>query len=275
MTKTVVAIYDSMNKAENAANQLLNNGFSNENIDVSAGDKYSEDTHAGESGISRFFKNLFGADDEKSDRYIKIGRQGYVVTVYARSDEEANRASKLLDDYGAMDVDENYHKQLSDESYYEKNRNYNDTEKPDEERKEIKKDVDISDENKTFPVIEEDIKVGKREIATGGVRIRSRIVEKPVEENLRLREEHIHVERNKVDRPATEEELNNFKDGTVEFTEHAEIPDVQKRSNVVEEVSLEKKVDHRDEVVRDKIRKTEVDVENIEPGDRRNKNRDL
>jgi stress response protein YsnF len=58
--------------------------------------------------------------------------------------------------------------------------------------------------------------------------------------------------------------LRNFKTGTTEFTEHAEIPDVQKRSKVVEEVKLSKDVEHRDETVHDSVRKTEVDVEDIE-----------
>ena len=122
------------------------------------------------------------------------------------------------------------------------------------------------DLNRTIPVIEEDIEVGKRKVATGGVRLRSRIIEKPIEENLRLREEHINVERNKVDRPATDAELENFKTGTVEVIEHKEIPEVQKTSTVVEEVSLAKKVDHRNETVRDSVKKTEVDVEDIQPG---------
>jgi stress response protein YsnF len=296
MTKTVVAIYNSRDEAENAANQLVNSGFNRSDIDVASG--RTDTSREGESGISRFFKNLFGNDD-KTERYTKVAERGWVVSVYTHSDEEARRASALLDEYGAIDVDENYHRHFGDkksedrkdyirnETYaaantgYEKARSDVNYDTPDERRdnlvnKEEKYDIkeenynDI-DRNKTIPVIEEDIKVGKKEVATGAVRIRSRIIEKPVEENIRLREEHIHVERNKVNRPATEEELNNFKSETVEIIEHGEVPDVQKTSNVVEEVSLGKEVKHRDEVVRDKIRKTEVDVENIHPDDRSNK----
>jgi stress response protein YsnF len=174
-----------------------------------------------------------------------------VVTVYADSEEEAEQAAELLDNYGAIDVDEDYDRTISD-----RDEDYDGRERTD--------DIEVN-KNKTIPVIEEDISVGKREVPTGGIRIRSRIVEKPVEENVRLREEHIHVERKKVDRPATEEELRNFKTGTTEFTEHAEIPDVQKRSKVVEEVKLSKDVEHRDETVHDSVRKTEVDVEDIDP----------
>jgi stress response protein YsnF len=251
MNKTIVAIFNSADEAQNAADQLSAKGFSRDHIDVFSGRNSTQEEDDGESGLSRFFKNLFGSDDDKRDRYAKVAKRGYLVTVYADSEEEAQRAAELLDHYGAIDVDENYDGTISDRD-------------DDYDRGERTDDIEVN-KNKTIPVIEEDIKVGKREVSTGGVRIRSRIVEKPVEENLRLREEHIHVERKKVDRPATEEELRNFKTGTTEFTEHAEIPDVQKRSKVVEEVRLAKDVEHRDETVHGSVRKTEVDVEHIDP----------
>ncbi|HEV2832571.1 MAG TPA: YsnF/AvaK domain-containing protein [Hanamia sp.] len=253
MNKTVVAIFNSVDEAQDAADQLSAKGFSRDHIDVFSGRDSTYEEDDGESGISRFFKNLFGSDDDKRERYAKVAKRGYLVTVYADSEEEAEQAAGLLDNYGAIDVDENYDRHIHD-----RDEDYDSKERTD--------DIEVN-KNKTIPVIEEDIKVGKREVPTGGVRIRSRIVEKPVEENLRLREEHIHVERKKVDRPATEEELRNFKTGTTEFKEHAEIPDVQKRSRVVEEVKLAKDVDHRDETVHDSVKKTQVDVEDINPDD--------
>jgi stress response protein YsnF len=253
MNKTVVAIFNSAGEAQDAADHLSAKGFSRDHIDVFSGRNSTVEERDGESGISRFFKNLFGSDDDKRERYSKVAKRGYVVTVYADSEEEAEQAAELLDNYGAIDIDEDYDRNISDRD-------------EDYDRRERTDDIEVN-KNKTIPVIEEDISVGKREVPTGGVRIRSRIVEKPVEENVRLREEHIHVERKKVDRPATEEELRNFKTGTTEFTEHAEIPDVQKRSKVVEEVKLSKDVEHRDETVHDSVRKTEVDVEDIDPDD--------
>ena len=47
------------------------------------------------------------------------------------------------------------------------------------------------------------------------------------------------------------------------MTEHAEVPVVNKEARVVEEISLGKEVTERDEVVRDTVRKTEVDVDNL------------
>lgn len=123
-----------------------------------------------------------------------------------------------------------------------------------------------------IPVIEETMQVGKKVVETGAARLRSRIVEKPVEESIRLREEHIRVERNAVNRPATEADFANFKEGEVEMTERAEIPVVGKEARVVEEVRLGKEVEEREETIHGTVRKTEVDVEQKRTGDETNRN---
>jgi stress response protein YsnF len=93
-----------------------------------------------------------------------------------------------------------------------------------------------------------------------------------VEESIRLREEHVSIERNNVDRPATEADFSNFKEGTIELTEHAEKPVVSKTARVVEEVSLEKEVSEREETISDTVRHTEVDAEGITDGEREYEN---
>jgi stress response protein YsnF len=117
-----------------------------------------------------------------------------------------------------------------------------------------------------IPIIEENLEVGKREVETGGVHVSSRMVERPVEEHVRLREERVVVERTPVDRPATASDLNTFQEGEIELTQHAEVPVVSKEARVVEEVVLEKDVEERDEVIRETVRSTEVDVDNLNTG---------
>jgi len=116
-------------------------------------------------------------------------------------------------------------------------------------------------ESKKIPVIQEEMQVGKREVETGGVRLRARVFEKPVEENLRLRKERVYVERNPVNRPATEADYQAFKEGTIEATETTEVPVVNKESNVVEEVRLKKQVEEKEEKIRGSVRRQDVDVE--------------
>ena len=124
-----------------------------------------------------------------------------------------------------------------------------------------------SKDTESLNVINEDIQIGKREVETGGVRLRSRIVERPVEETVRLREERVNVERNTVDREATSADLQNFKEGEIEMTERAEVADVTKQARVVEEVKLSKEVNQRTETVRDTARDTEVEVEKLDKDD--------
>lgn len=61
--------------------------------------------------------------------------------------------------------------------------------------------------------------------------------------------------------------LKPFEEGTIELTEKAEVPVVTKEPRVVEEISLNKEVTHRDETVKDAVRKTEVDVERFDNDD--------
>jgi len=58
-----------------------------------------------------------------------------------------------------------------------------------------------------------------------------------------------------------------FHEGVIEITENSEVPVVTKETRVVEEVSLNKEVIERDEKVRDTVRSTELDIEDL------NKNR--
>lgn len=113
------------------------------------------------------------------------------------------------------------------------------------------------------PVVEEQLEVGKQIVERGGVRLYTRVVERPVEDTIRLRNEHVTVERHPVDRHASDADLVAFKEGTIEVTETGEEAVVSKRTRVVEEVVVAKEVEERTETVRDSARRTEVEVESI------------
>ena len=116
----------------------------------------------------------------------------------------------------------------------------------------------------TIKVMEERLRVGKREVSAGAVRIRSYIVERPVEEQVRLHEEHISVERHPVDRAATTADFGAFQERTIEARATSEEAVVSKDARVVEEIGLKKTGSDRTETIRDTVRKTEVEVEGAE-----------
>jgi stress response protein YsnF len=58
----------------------------------------------------------------------------------------------------------------------------------------------------SVPVVREELQVGKRTVQRG-VRVYSRVVEEPVEEKVRIRQERARVDRIPADRPATEADI--------------------------------------------------------------------
>jgi uncharacterized protein (TIGR02271 family) len=114
-----------------------------------------------------------------------------------------------------------------------------------------------------IPVIQEELKIGKREVQRGGVRIFSHVVATPVNESVGLREEHVAVERHKVDHPLGAGDADAFKEQTIEMRETAEEAVVEKKARVVEEVAVSKQVSQREQQIKDTVRHTEVEVENL------------
>jgi len=117
-----------------------------------------------------------------------------------------------------------------------------------------------------IPVINEELEVGKREVERGGVRVQKRVSETPVEEDVTLREEHVNVDRRPVDYTFHGSEAEAFQESVVEIREAYEELILNKKARVVEEIVINKDVDERTETVRETLRKTEVDVEPLEPG---------
>jgi stress response protein YsnF len=114
------------------------------------------------------------------------------------------------------------------------------------------------------PVVEEELSTEQRKVARGGVRVTSTVREKPVEETVTLREEHVEAKRRPVDRVLSEDEAEDaFRNRTVEMTETAEELEVGKEARVVEEVVLEKTAREREQTVKDTVRRTDVEVERI------------
>ena len=274
MALTVIGVFDNASEAQQAVDQLVNAGFSRSNIDLSAQtDAYTTDSelvpdrHANTSGtrteefvddakdvgsgIGGFFSSLFGDDDDNRNKYSRVADQGSVVTVHAQTEDEADRAADILDYEGAVEVNERAAHYGYGTSGMTTGAMTDTT------------NVRATDGDQTIKVVEENIEIGKRTVETGGVRLRSRIVARPVEDSVRLREERVRVTRNPVNRPATAADLNAFQEGEISLTEHAEVAVVSKTANVVEEISVGKEVTERDEVIRDTVRKTEIDVEQL------------
>jgi len=123
-------------------------------------------------------------------------------------------------------------------------------------------------ESVTVPIVEEHLAVGKRQIERGGARIHTHVIEKPVTETVTLREEEVVVNRHAVNRPVSGADLQNaFQETTIQVTERDEVPVVAKEARVVEEVTIGKQQTQRTETITDTVRRTDVDVEELNEGD--------
>ena len=175
-----------------------------------------------------------GFDEKEARGLAAAGSRGKTLVVARVPDEQVDRAATIMDRYEASQGESRF------------------------------------DREEKVPVIEEELSVGKRQVAAGGVRVTTTISETPVEETVKLREEEVEVDRQAVDRKASADELDGaFEEKTLEMVETSEELEVGKEARVVEEVSLGKKVKEREETVRDKVRRTDVEVERLEPSSRK------
>ncbi len=119
-------------------------------------------------------------------------------------------------------------------------------------------------QGETVQQVEEELAVGTREVAAGGVRVTTSVSEQPVEQTVTLREERVEAERRPADRALSPEEAEAaFRGKTVEMLGTREEVEVSKQARVVGEVAVGKQAEEREETIQDTVRRTEVEVEEI------------
>jgi uncharacterized protein (TIGR02271 family) len=265
MDQTVIGVFDTFDHAERAKQQLIARGFSASDVQVRAHGAdlagtasrttttttTDDDTGFMES-VRNFFSDLFGPDADDAGHYSEAVRRGGAVVAVTVSDESRiDSAREALAATGAVDIEKRVAqwKQTGYQGYRSDAAPYT-------------RDEIAQERSRVIPVVEEELEVGKREVDLGAVRVVSRMVETPVNESVTLREEHAKIERRPVDRPASEADLANFREESIEVRETAEKAVVTKNARVVEEVSVGKTATERTEQVTDSVRKTVVDVQN-------------
>ena len=85
------------------------------------------------------------------------------------------------------------------------------------------------------------------------------MVEKPVEESINLRTEHVTVERRQPIEGATPG-AGAFEEAVIEVRETTEEPVVAKTARVVEEVVIGREATERTETVKETVRREDVEV---------------
>lgn len=285
MANVVVGLYNDLRQAYEVVSRLKAAGFGTNDISIIANETHGSRQRGLDDTFRRQFGDLkrhslagignvyasgpltryiggqtrladafleMGARADDADVYLEAVRRGntlVAVDAGGRSDE----AVRIMSELQALPTERiTEHWRKSGWQRFDETAQPFTAEQMDREGQEI------------LPIIEEELRVGKREVSRGGVRVHSRVVETPVEKSVNLREEQVNVERRPVDRPATDRDFEAFREGTLEVRETAEEAVVDKQARVVEEIVVDKTAQEREEVIRDVERRTEVDVERVE-----------
>ncbi|HEY8564822.1 MAG TPA: YsnF/AvaK domain-containing protein [Beijerinckiaceae bacterium] len=196
---------------------------------------------------------MFLPDEDRYAYAEGMSRGGVTVAITAEG-TQATQISQIVERYGAVDMDEREETWRREGwTGYTASASTQGTSTA---------ATGTATDREAIPVVEEQLRVGKRQVMGGRVRVRSYVVETPVQEQVTLREEHVHVERRPVDRTLTaEDEARLLQERTIEVEERGEEAVVSKSARVREELVVNKTAEERTQTVSDTVRRTEVEIE--------------
>lgn len=242
----VVAVYDTEASANAAMKSLMSAGYLSEDISVIRNESEAEKAGLYEPGV---WQRLFGRDLAHHEAAV-LGRslkEGSVIISVRTPESEAPKVASLLDTHQPVDVMDRAKAYGLVRESVEAAR----TPAP-----------AMSKGEEMVRVAEEQLVVGKRMVESGLTRVRRYVVEKPVEANITLHEEHVEVMRRAISDPAYVKEID-WSDKTIELTETAEEAVVDKTAHIMEEILIRRHGTDRTQTVHDTVRRQQVDVERL------------
>jgi uncharacterized protein (TIGR02271 family) len=260
---TLTALFDTKAEATLATERLRELGISESSIRVTEGARTDTTTGAagGDKGFFEALGDFFFPDEDRHTYAEGLSRGGYLLTVTGLSADLQERALDVLDNTGAVDIDEREAAWRSEgwsggQTVGVASTGSSATGSTFAASTTGERALGTDE---TVQVVEEQLKVGRRDANRGRVRVRSYVREEPVREAVDLTEERVTIERRPVDRAVSATD-DAFRDRSIELEEHAEEAVVSKEARVVEEINLRKDTETRTETISDTVRKTEVEI---------------
>jgi len=267
----LVAVYVSRRDAEQVRDRLIEFGIPATDIRLSSADADAStaSAHTGAASHERhesFWDWLFGSDVPERDRgwYHANLREGRTaLSVLIGNNTERERVADILEEFNPVHMNDGTETGTAPVSMGAEQGEYAPA---GSSQMRAGAPERTTQGEQVIPVVKEELAVGKR-ASERRYRIRTYVVETPVEKPVTLRDERVIVER----RPASGAApigADGLREREFEVTERHEEPIVEKRAREVEEVVVRTEANERVETVRDTVRETKVDVDK-EPGDRR------
>jgi uncharacterized protein (TIGR02271 family) len=259
MSRTVTALYDTRQEAE-AARQRLASALDVQRVKI-----IDQDSGGGDS---RPLGNLYLSNDDRHAYGEGLRRGGFLLCAEVETGEDHERIIQLLEQSSSVDLEERQQSWKNEGWQPFSGGPTGSGEGATTGQGATGQSATASGnvvEEQRIPIVEEELRVGKREVTRGGARVRSYVREVPVQEQVTLREEHVSVERRPVQQQQAAQATGNaeelLQDREVEMRETKEEAVVQKVASVREEVVVRKTAEEHVEQVSDTVRHTEVDVE--------------
>ncbi|MDT0632253.1 YsnF/AvaK domain-containing protein [Rubrivirga sp. S365] len=258
MAKTIVGLYDDRATAHAVVNDLESIGFGQDHLRFASNEEgkttgYDIDATNDASPDSL---ESYGVANEEARFYSEGVRRGGSLVIARVHDDDVERAVDIMARHNPVRFEDRKEEYLTD---YDESADAYDKAQVVENR-----DRYADQQQQRLQEIEEHIKIGKREVVRGGVRVHQYVDTEMEQETLRLRDEEIRVDRQNVNRTLSPDEANAaFQDKTVEVVERDEEAVVEKTAMVTGEVTVGKDVNVREETVGGEVRRTRVEVEQI------------
>jgi hypothetical protein len=203
MSRTVTALYDTKADAE-AARERLSSA-----VDVEGRAKIIDQSSMGGDQGSSDFNSVPLSHEDRAAYGEGLRRGGFMLCAQVDEDEDADKIVSVLEQTSGVDLDERQTSwrnegwsgssdrqttgQATFGSSQDRDTSFGSSTTGTTDRSNI-----IEEEH--IPIIDEQLRVGKREVERGGARVRSYVEERPVHETVNLREEHVNVTRRRCAR---------------------------------------------------------------------------
>ena len=275
MSSTITALFDTRAEAEAAKERLKSANVDADNVHVhdKSSQGYNEQSYSThqDRGLWGSVKNAFAPDEDRHVYEEGVRRGGALLTADV-DDDCVDEAVRVLEQANSVDIDDRSSQWRSQGWNYAGGTTgagagtgsaFGGFGKTDAEidRTATTDRTMGSEREEVIPIVEENLVVGKRDVARGGARVRSYVTEVPVHEQIRLRNERVNVERRAVDQPLSAADGDAFRERTVDMTATGEEAVIGKNARVVEEVVISKTAEEHVETVDDTVRRTEVDID--------------